>query len=56
MVDGQLVAAGIGCYIPFLKSPYSGLPPVASPSTLLFRSILLAAAVISVVVTSFQQF
>jgi hypothetical protein len=22
MVDGQLVAAGIGCYVPFLKNPY----------------------------------
>lgn len=40
MVDGQLVAAGIGCYVPFLKNPYGAAALLAPSKLLCFISIL----------------
>ena len=47
MVDGQLVAAGIGCYVPFLKDPY-GVASMVQPSC---RLIFLSAIVLLAVTT-----
>ena len=42
MVDGQLVAAGIGCYVPFLKNPY-GAATVVAPAAAVSGLALLGA-------------
>lgn len=46
MVDGQLVAAGIGCYVPFLKNPYAAAAAIAPAVTVSVLALLGVGAAI----------